>query len=39
VRDSVGWTASVSEETGKMVVTAAGNEVAFIVYGVCMPMP
>ena len=39
VRDSVGWTASVSEETGKLVVTAAGNEVAFIVYGACIPMP
>jgi hypothetical protein len=39
VRDSVGWTASVSEETGKLVVTAAGNEVAFIVYGACISMP
>jgi hypothetical protein len=39
VRDSVGWTASVSEETGKLVVTAAGSEVAFVVYGACIPMP
>lgn len=39
VRDSVGWTASVSGETGKLVVTAAGNEVAFNVYGACIPMP
>jgi len=39
VRDSVGWTASVSEETGKFVVTAAGNEVAFVVYGACIPIP
>lgn len=39
VRDSVGWTAAVSEETGKFVVTAAGNEVAFIVYGACLSLP
>jgi hypothetical protein len=39
VRDSVGWTATVSEETGKFVVAAAGNEVAFIVHGACIPMP
>ena len=39
VRDSVGWTASVSEESGKFVVTASGHEVAFIVYGACTPLP
>jgi hypothetical protein len=39
VRDSVGWTAAVTEETGKFVVTAAGDEEAFIVYGACLPMP
>jgi hypothetical protein len=39
VRDSVGWTAAVSEESGSFVVTAAGDEVAFIVYGACIPMP
>lgn len=39
VRDSVGWTASVSEESGKFVVTASGDEVAFIVYGACTPLP
>ena len=26
VRDSVGWTAAVSEETGNFVVTAAADE-------------
>ena len=35
LRDSVGWSAMVSEETGKFVVTASGDHVAFIVYGAC----
>ena len=39
VRDSVGWTATISEETGRFVLTAAGNEEAFIVYGACLPLP
>jgi hypothetical protein len=39
VRDSVGWTVTISEETGRFVLTASGNEEAFIVYGACLPMP
>jgi len=39
VRDGVGWTASVSEETGKFVLTASGAEEAFVVYGACIPLP
>ncbi len=39
LRDSVGWTAMVSEETGKFVVTASGDQVAFIVYGACIQLP
>ena len=39
VRDSVGWTATISEETGRFVLTASGNEEAFIVYGACLPLP
>jgi hypothetical protein len=39
VRDSVGWTATISEETGRFVLTASGNDEAFIVYGVCLPLP
>jgi hypothetical protein len=39
VRDGVGWTASVSEQTGKFVLTASGDEEAFIVYGACIPLP
>jgi hypothetical protein len=39
VRDGVGWTAAVSEKSGKFVVTASGEDVAFIVYGACTPLP
>lgn len=39
VRDSVGWSATLSEETGKFVVTASGDQVAFIVYGACTQLP
>lgn len=35
VRDGTGWTISISEETGKLVLVAAGDQVAFIVYGAC----
>ncbi|MFZ0133488.1 MAG: hypothetical protein WAK95_13195 [Desulfobacterales bacterium] len=39
VRESVGWTAAISEATGRFVVTASGEEEAFVVYGACMPLP
>jgi hypothetical protein len=39
VRDSVGWTATISEETGRFVLTASGDEEAFIVYGACIAVP
>lgn len=37
VRDGVGWTAAISEETGRAVVTAAGDDVGFVVFGACIP--
>jgi len=39
VRDSVGWSATLSEKTGKFMVTASGDQVAFIVYGACAQLP
>jgi hypothetical protein len=39
VRDSVGWATTISEETGRFVLTASGDEEAFIVYGACIPVP
>ena len=35
VRDGIGWTISISQDTGKMVVTAAADDAAFIIFGAC----
>jgi hypothetical protein len=35
VRDGLGWTIAIGEETGRLVLTASGDGVAFIVYGAC----
>jgi len=37
-REAVSWTATISEETGKFVLTAAGDQVAFVVFGACLPL-
>jgi hypothetical protein len=36
VRDGLGWTAAISETTGKFILTASGEEVAFVVFGACI---
>ena len=35
VRDGVGWSAAISEDTGRMVLTASGDDVGFVVFGAC----
>ncbi len=35
VRDGVGWSAAISEDTGKMVITASGDDVGFVIFGAC----
>lgn len=37
VRDAIGWTMSISQHTGKMTLTASGEEVAFAIFGTCTP--
>jgi predicted regulator of Ras-like GTPase activity (Roadblock/LC7/MglB family) len=37
VRDGTGWSIAVSEETGKIVLTESGDQVAFVVFGACVP--
>lgn len=37
VRDGLGWTLAISEETGRGILTASGEEVAFVVFGACIP--
>ncbi len=36
VRDGVGWTVAVMEDTGEMVLTASGDMVGFVAFGACM---
>jgi hypothetical protein len=35
--DGLGWTAALSEETGRFVLTASGEDAAFVVFGACIP--
>lgn len=35
VRDGVGWSAAIAQETGKMVLTASGDAVGFVIFGAC----
>ena len=35
VRDGVGWSLAIAEETGKLVLTASGDEAGFVVFGAC----
>jgi hypothetical protein len=37
VKDGTGWSIAISEETGKMVLTESGDQVAFVVFGACIP--
>ena len=36
VHDGLGWTAAISEETGRFILSASGEEVAFVVFGACI---
>jgi hypothetical protein len=38
VRDGLGWSLAIAEETGKMVLTGSGDAVAFVVFGACTPL-
>jgi len=37
--DGVGWTMAIAQDSGKAVLTASGDKVAFIVFGACTPYP
>jgi len=37
VRDGVGWTMAIMEDTGKAILTAAGDDAGFILFGACTP--
>ena len=38
MRDGFGWTMAISEETGQVVLTASGDQVAFVVFGAALPL-
>ncbi len=38
IKDGVGWSLSISEETGRMVLTASGDDVGFVIFGACTPL-
>ena len=35
VRDGVGWSIAIAEDTGSMVLSASGDDVGFVVFGAC----
>jgi hypothetical protein len=35
-REAVSWTATITQATGKVILTAAGEQVAFVVFGACL---
>jgi len=38
MRDGLGWTMAISEATGQVVLTASGEQVAFVVFGAALPL-
>ncbi len=38
VRDGIGWSLSIDEKTGDMVLTGSGASVAFVIFGACTPL-
>ena len=38
MRDGLGWTMAISEATGQVVLTASGDQVAFVVFGAALPL-
>jgi hypothetical protein len=36
-RDGTGWSATISEATGRFTLTAAGEKTAFVIFGACLP--
>ncbi len=38
VQSGRGWSMAIAQQGGKMVLTAAGEQVAFVVFGACTPL-
>jgi hypothetical protein len=37
VRDGIGWSLSIDQDSGAMVLTGSGADVAFVIFGACTP--
>ena len=37
VRDGLAWSMSIDQDSGRMVITASGENEAFVVFGACTP--
>ena len=35
-KDGLGWTMAIDQESGKLAFTAAGSDVAFVIFGACI---
>jgi hypothetical protein len=38
IHDGLGWTIAISEGSGQVVLTASGDQVAFVVFGASLPL-
>jgi hypothetical protein len=38
VKDGLGWSLAIAQESGQMVITASGGDVAFVAFGACTPL-
>ena len=38
VHDGLGWTIAISDDNGQVVLTASGEQVAFVAFGACLPL-
>ena len=38
VQGGMGWSMTIAQESGAMVLTAAGDQAAFVIFGACTPL-
>ena len=38
MRDGLGWTLAIAENSGQVVLTASGDQVAFVVFGAALTL-
>ena len=38
VESGLGWSMAITQETGKMALTASGDQIGFVVFGACTPL-